>query len=609
MTAQPAVALPEQLRLGVERLPAKDRARFETALSALHEANGNLWAVEDLARDAELAAAELGAHKRRIDQLNHYRNQMIDRIDEALAALCRAECASADAPLHTETLGSALDRLSVLTLRLHHTRSTPGVADADARMPVLREQLDQLLDALDALAVDIREGRRRLPRSQKLKLYGRPSVTPSRPVAVSAHIDQVIAFGGLSECGKSSSADYLRHATGSYRFKIGFLLGTAAARAGIGDPYALPVERQAELLVGELGHFADAHAEARRYTIESIHSDRLIMAVKSLLGHRLTIVYLDAPFETRVARSGATAAAVAAKDEIKASRGAGEVARIADHVVDNDGSVTALRAMLRTIASPPGHLSLAVSAAANLALPAAVAGLLDAFAAAVASTAPTHLVAATGSAVTGAWISGWSDLDVMVIASNRYHEAVAGLADQFGTRLRNPPSVKVGLTLLTPGEVSARLIQPRVVHALRQIASATRPVLAASDDLVLPLLTDSDTHSAAEADLPLVIVTLRRLSCRREAADADLRATYKHIVLACRLLLRIRGIEAAEPDDIIGAAQNHLNGLGTLQLPTLSEIADAHVRADPAAVLPAVISGARHLLAWYQRQCKGTTLR
>lgn len=342
--------IPAALAAALENLSVKDRERFSTALAGLHQTNSELWDAEDEARDHSVSPEILGETKRRIDRLNYRRNQLIDRIDEALIALGAAGFSCSAAPIHTETFGSVLDRLSVLTLRMFHTEQTDG--DCGDRMPQLRSQMRQLNDAVDGLAAEVVEGRRRVPRSPKLKLYGKRRITAA-PRLVSPNIDLVIAFGGLSESGKSSSAEYLRHATGSYRFKMGFLLESAAGRAGFADPYVLDVKCQAELIVGELSVFADAHVEARRFTIESVHSDTLIFAVKEILGDRLRIVYMDVPFDIRVARSGTGAETVRMKDEVKLSRGGQGVITIADYVVDNSGSLFALHGRLRHIAEDP----------------------------------------------------------------------------------------------------------------------------------------------------------------------------------------------------------------------------------------------------------------
>ncbi len=112
--------------------------------------------------------------KRDIDLLNSARHRLIEAIDQAMAgAISQCE----EAPLVTESPGMAIDRLSVLVLRLAstETRAALGSADAEtyaARLPVLRHQLDQLAEAITTLINDLTNGDRRFLAHVGLKLYG-----------------------------------------------------------------------------------------------------------------------------------------------------------------------------------------------------------------------------------------------------------------------------------------------------------------------------------------------------------------------------------------------------------------------------------------------------
>jgi dephospho-CoA kinase len=82
---------------------------------------------------------------------------------------------------------------------------------------------------------------------------------------------RVVAFGGMSESGKSTAADYLRVRHGFARLKIGYLLDLAAAYRGISDPYEADLVTQAELLADALDRYCAAHHFAERLSIESLH--------------------------------------------------------------------------------------------------------------------------------------------------------------------------------------------------------------------------------------------------------------------------------------------------------------------------------------------------
>ncbi|WP_165989037.1 DUF4254 domain-containing protein [Streptomyces sp. YIM 98790] len=590
----PPLVLPPGLALATTNLGGKDRRRLDDAVTRLHTVNGRLWDAEDRVRDPHLTAERVADLKREIDQLNAERNTLAEQADEALAAL--APEAGPEVPPHTETLASVLDRLSVLTLRIWHSERAEGHDDlARRRTPALRRQRTELCAALDALVEDVRSGRTRLPSPARHKFYGGDEET-AVGVAPSPRLGRVLAFGGLSESGKSTSAEFVQRVCGAQRFKIGYLLRQAAHRNGLADPYALSARRQAELLLEELNRYAEGHVSQKLFTIESVHDDASIAELKSLLGDRLRIVYLDAPFQARVHRSGTQPQAVAAKDEVKMSRGAHRVAALADHVIDNSGSVLALRARLRRIAEPGTAVELRSATPYGLGLPAAVASATADLTDTLRSLRPSvHLAALTGSAVEGNWIAGWSDLDLLVVAEAKAAEAVAEAVGRYRGALAGAASV--GLTLTTGAELTARRLTPRLVFALHQLHLG-KPVLHAVPGLELPAVSRADLDLAAVQELPLVILTLRRL--RADARPESLRQLYKHLVLACRLLLREHGSQQSGPDAILREAAG-LPGLPPLAVPVpaLAEIADAWREGRPQQLLLPVVAAADRLLAWY----------
>ncbi|PJN32228.1 hypothetical protein CG747_43600 [Streptomyces sp. CB02959] len=591
----PPLVLPPRLTRAVEALQEKDYRRLDDAVTRLHTVNAHLWDTEDQVRDPNLTASQVADCKRAIDQLNAERNALAERADEVLATL--ADEGRADAPLHTETLASVVDRLSVLTLRIWHSERAANRDElARRRVPALHQQREEMCAALDALVTDVVCGRRRLPMPARFKLYGREdseatSVTPSPRLA------RVVAFGGLSECGKSTSAEFLRRTCGAQRLKIGYLLRQAAHRKGLADPYALSARRQAELLVGELNCFAEAHVDTRLITIESVHDDASIGELKVLMGDRLQIVYLDAPFTVRVARSGMPAQAVAAKDEIKLSRGAHQVAAVADHVINNSGSIAALRARLQQLADPAGPVQLRIATPYGLGLSAPVASATADFVDALRSSGPAvQLVALTGSPGEGAWIAGWSDLDLLVVAEHDASSRVTQALKSYGAALDG--AAALGLTLVTPGELTARRLTPRLAFALHQLQQG-QPVLHHAPDLQLPAITADELALAAVRELPQVILTMRRL--RAEAGPDLLRQLYKHLTLACRLLLREQHHWTSGPDRILAAA-SRLPDLPAFSVPSLAEVSAAWRDGHRQQSLPPVIAGVDQLLAWYSTQ-------
>jgi hypothetical protein len=137
-------------------------------LLALHRNNLDQWQQEDLTRARGADDATVAAAKRAIDALNTTRHELVEALDAALADAVEQDPSATPA---TESPAMVYDRLSVLTIRIHFTED----AGYRARLPLLRNQLDIAVQALEGLFEDIRTGRKRFVPYQSLKLYGSSS--------------------------------------------------------------------------------------------------------------------------------------------------------------------------------------------------------------------------------------------------------------------------------------------------------------------------------------------------------------------------------------------------------------------------------------------------
>jgi hypothetical protein len=139
----------------------------------LLRSNQAQWELEDLTRDPSASDSDVAGAKRVIDRLNLQRHRLVEDIDAILEA---AMPQSMTAPLVTESPGMALDRLSVLAIRIARTEAVALSATADAaayaeRLPMLERQLAALSSAIEVLLDDVQAGVRRFLVYEHLKLY------------------------------------------------------------------------------------------------------------------------------------------------------------------------------------------------------------------------------------------------------------------------------------------------------------------------------------------------------------------------------------------------------------------------------------------------------
>ncbi|MFF2045543.1 DUF4254 domain-containing protein [Kitasatospora sp. NPDC058170] len=154
-----------------------------------HWHNHRIWALEDQARRVDCDDSTIADVKRCIDRENQLRNDEIERIDDEIQRRILALPVSArpGAESFSETPGSILDRLSILSLRLHHmgaqaTRHTAGGEHRERcrqKTEALHAQSDHLVQCLTTLVLRLGSGQARLYAMPHFKMYNDPALNPA----------------------------------------------------------------------------------------------------------------------------------------------------------------------------------------------------------------------------------------------------------------------------------------------------------------------------------------------------------------------------------------------------------------------------------------------
>lgn len=144
------------------------------------------WHLEDIIRNPEIDPIEALAIKRRIDKSNQDRTDLVERIDSYFLEKYKDTKIKQSAVINTESPAWAIDRLSILALKIYHMQIEAERKDADKehkeacqqKLAVLLEQRTDLSTAIDQLLSDIENGDRYMKVYKQMKMYNDPNLNP-----------------------------------------------------------------------------------------------------------------------------------------------------------------------------------------------------------------------------------------------------------------------------------------------------------------------------------------------------------------------------------------------------------------------------------------------
>jgi hypothetical protein len=142
--------------------------------------------MEDVVRNPDIDPKDALYWKRRIDKQNQVRTDTVEYIDSYFLQQYKDTKPSADAKINTESPAWAIDRLSILALKIYHMEQETLRTDVDQnhietcqnKLNILLEQRKDLSQSIDELLHDISEGRKFMKVYKQMKMYNDPTLNP-----------------------------------------------------------------------------------------------------------------------------------------------------------------------------------------------------------------------------------------------------------------------------------------------------------------------------------------------------------------------------------------------------------------------------------------------
>ena len=144
------------------------------------------WHLEDIIRNPEIEPVEALKIKRRIDKSNQDRTDLVELSDSYMLDKYKDVEVKADATINTESPAWAVDRLSILHIKIYHMQEQVDRQDVSAeqhekcaqKLAVLLEQLQDMTTSISQLLEDYAAGERVMKVYRQMKMYNDPTLNP-----------------------------------------------------------------------------------------------------------------------------------------------------------------------------------------------------------------------------------------------------------------------------------------------------------------------------------------------------------------------------------------------------------------------------------------------
>ena len=163
-----------------------DKKDFEHLLYEKNWIDTVQWHYEDIIRDPDIDPNEGMSLKRLIDSSNQNRTEMVEYIDSYFLKLYSNVSPKPNAKVNTESPAWALDRLSILILKIYHMKEESLRKDVseqhrntcNEKLQVLLEQQQDLSESIDQLLEDLSKGEKKMKVYKQMKMYNDETLNP-----------------------------------------------------------------------------------------------------------------------------------------------------------------------------------------------------------------------------------------------------------------------------------------------------------------------------------------------------------------------------------------------------------------------------------------------
>jgi hypothetical protein len=163
-----------------------EKQSFEHLLYGKNWVDTVQWHYEDIIRDPNIDPIEALTLKRKIDASNQVRTDMVEYIDSYFLGKYQKVEVKPDAKINTESPAWAIDRLSILVLKIYHMKEEANRTEASAehrakcqaKLNVLLEQKSDMISSIDQLLKDIENGDKYMKVYKQMKMYNDEALNP-----------------------------------------------------------------------------------------------------------------------------------------------------------------------------------------------------------------------------------------------------------------------------------------------------------------------------------------------------------------------------------------------------------------------------------------------